>query len=210
MVQRTPKGWEAREYFIKCEKELFQLLQNPTPNISTETSQGILDKLKNFENRLDTYSITLGKNLGILFKQTEDIYFKALEKAENFTIVLCEKLNKRVSLLENEISILKNQEKPNKNLKFKSIFAFLVVLDKETNYHKIFTIENPIFIQNNQKMYFETSEVLFFMEFEQKTECKKLEKYIFGLFKMQKKHIKEDYFELKEKHFEMLKILKVK
>ncbi len=208
MQARTEKGEEARNYFLKCEKDLLEIIQKPVPNISPETTQEIFDKLTRFENRLDTYSLTLVSNLDILFRKMEDIYFNALEKAENFTIALCEKSNKRINLLESRILALENKKPINQLPKAKKTFFLMVIFDQKENYHKIFTKENPVFQVENQIICFEQSEVLFSMEFESKTECKKIEKNILALLKFQNTHIKEDYFELKSHHFQMFEGLK--
>ncbi len=186
MIQRSPKGREARQYFIECEKEL-RKIQSLSQNISSETEQQIFKELRLFKSRLDTYSLTLGHNFFNLIKKIDNIHFDIMQKNENIMFDLWEKSNKRITLLESEILSLK--QNPNKRLKTKNFFVFMVVLGKESNYYKVFTKENPVFHTENKKMYFEQSEVLFSLEFEQKSECKKVETYIFGLLKMQKTHI---------------------
>ncbi len=208
MIQRTPKGWEAREYFIKCEKKLMQILQNPLPSLSPETTQEIFDKLKRFEDRLDTYSLTLELNFFDLIKKIDNIHSNILSKFENTIFDLWEKINKRFESLENRVSVLENKKTTLQLPKAKKVFFLMVVLDKATNYHRIFIQENPVFHTENQKMYFGELEILFSIEFERKTDCKKAEKNVFNILKMQKAHLYNDYFNLKLYHFQMLEDLK--
>ncbi len=195
MQARTEKGEEARNYFLKCEKDLLEVAKKSTFQPIQEVQH------KDTNDKLDIFAELMTKNTAILEKMC-DVQIKLLGKSENN--------NERIELLENECAELKNRVLfLEKNIPQKRIFVLIVIFDKENNYHRIFTKENPVFYTENEKFYFEQSEVLFSMEFEQKSECKKTEKYILGLLKLQKAHIQDDYFELKPNHFQIFEGLKV-
>ncbi len=195
MQARTEKGEEARNYFLKCEKELLQITQNPIPQTPSETSNN------GMEEKFDLLVKAITKNENTLTKIC-DVQMKFFEKLTNY--------DERFEVLESEVAQLKNKFLIlEEHISQKNIFVLMVIFDKQENYHKIFTKENPVFQVENQTIYFEQSEVLFSIEFEQKSECKKMEKSIFNILKMQNAHICNDYFELKPHHFQMFATLKM-
>ena len=111
--------------------------------------------------------------------------------------------------MENEILALKSQRIQNKILQQKNTFTLIILFEKMNNFHKVFTMVNPVFVENNEKIYFGDSEVLFSMQFGTKKECNNAENHILGILKMQKTHIEDDYFDLKPKHFQILEMLKI-
>ncbi len=187
MLAQTERGKEVRKYFLKCEKELLEITQNPIPQSAQNISNEIISRVDNLEIKLDIFAKAMLKNT-IMLEKICDVQIKILEEQEE--------LRNRILALEKQIPQ-------------KKIFSLMVILEKETNYHRIFTKENPVFHTENEQMYFEQSKVLFSLEFEQKTECKKTEKYIFGLLKLQKAHTHNDCFELKSHHFQMFETLRV-
>ncbi len=196
MQARTEKGEEARNYFLKCEKELLEIFKNPPTSTSQsqttqETPNELTSKIQDMSNMFSLFAQNLENNTNLLEKISDEQ----------------KKLSNKLENLENETKAIKNfiiSSKIQKNA-----FVLIVTLDKETNYHKIFTKENPVFYKENEKMFFEQSEILFFMDFQNEHQCKMTEMYVSGIFKLQNLCIKEDYFVLKQKHFDLLSNLEV-
>ncbi len=190
---------------VSLEKEILKLKENQ--NISPKTSQTlfkeqlsqeIMIKIQNLENKIEFCIVSFTHNIGIFEKisDVQELFLKELDNLKNEVFELKNQLKNQEYILQQNISLQKD------------IFVLMVILEKETNYHRIFTKENPVFHTENEQIYFEQSKVLFSLEFEQKTECKKTEKYIFGLLKLQKAHTHNDCFELKSHHFQMFETLK--
>ncbi len=196
MLAQTEKGKQVRNYFLQCEKELFEIIKNPTKQPSNNDA----------EDKFDLLSQAISKNETTLEK-IGDAYTTILERLDK-NEKRTEINEKRIEVLENEnIELKKRISFLEKNSPKKNVFVLIVVLDNETTYYRIFTKQNPVFIRENQKTYFEEFEVFFFMEFDNEEDCKNMEDSILNIFKVRNLHVQDDFFCLQKKHFQLFEVL---